>query len=46
MANPEHLAILKKGVKEWNAWRRNTAEQWHRLGLLSDEGVQAVEAAM
>ncbi|MFC2170437.1 toll/interleukin-1 receptor domain-containing protein [Calditrichota bacterium] len=21
MANPEHLAILKKGVKEWNAWR-------------------------
>ena len=21
MANPEHLAILKKGVKEWNKWR-------------------------
>ena len=21
MANEEHLAILKKGVKEWNAWR-------------------------
>jgi hypothetical protein len=22
MANPEHLAILKKGVAEWNEWRR------------------------
>ena len=22
MANPEHLAILKRGVKEWNAWRK------------------------
>lgn len=21
MANPEHLAILEKGVKEWNQWR-------------------------
>jgi len=21
MANPEHLAILKKGVEEWNRWR-------------------------
>jgi uncharacterized protein YjbI with pentapeptide repeats len=21
MANPEHLAILKKGVKAWNEWR-------------------------
>jgi uncharacterized protein YjbI with pentapeptide repeats len=21
MANPEHLAILKQGVKEWNKWR-------------------------
>lgn len=21
MANPEHLAILKRGVQEWNAWR-------------------------
>lgn len=23
MANQEHLAILKKGVGEWNAWRKN-----------------------
>ena len=22
MANPEHLAILKQGVEEWNKWRR------------------------
>ena len=21
MANPEHLEILKQGVKVWNAWR-------------------------
>ena len=23
MANPEHLAILKRGVEEWNAWRQH-----------------------
>jgi len=23
MANPEHLAILKKGVEEWNQWRKD-----------------------
>ena len=22
MANPEHLAFLKRGVKEWTAWRK------------------------
>ena len=22
MANPEHLAILKQGVKAWNEWRK------------------------
>ena len=23
MANPEHLAILKQGVEQWNQWRDN-----------------------
>src|SRR3974377_1654039 len=22
MANPEHLAILKQGVEQWNVWRK------------------------
>ena len=26
MANPEHLAILKRGVEEWNAWREEHEE--------------------
>lgn len=26
MANQQHLAYLKKGVKEWNAWRREHSE--------------------
>lgn len=26
MANEEHLAILKKGVRDWNAWRRQNPE--------------------
>ena len=25
MANPEHITILKKGVEEWNEWRRNNS---------------------
>lgn len=29
MANPEHLAILKSGVSQWNAWRRG-----HEFGLI------------
>ena len=26
MANEEHLAILKKGVKEWNKWRKHNRD--------------------
>jgi len=26
MANPEHLAILKQGVKAWNEWRQDCPE--------------------
>jgi uncharacterized protein YjbI with pentapeptide repeats len=26
MANPEHLAILKKGVEEWNRWRKRNPD--------------------
>lgn len=26
MANPEHLQILKQGVKTWNAWRKKNPE--------------------
>ncbi len=22
MANPEHLAILKQGVEQWNKWKK------------------------
>ncbi len=26
MANPEHLAILKQGVKVWNEWREQNRD--------------------
>ena len=26
MANPEHLAILKKGAEAWNRWRAQNPE--------------------
>jgi len=26
MANPEHLAILKQGVEQWNKWRSQHPE--------------------
>jgi hypothetical protein len=38
MANPEHLAILKQGAKQWNIWREN-----HR-GLVPDLSEAALAA--
>ena len=32
MANPEHLAILKQGVEEWNEWRKKNPEVLPDLG--------------
>jgi hypothetical protein len=26
MANPEHLALVKKGVEAWNTWRKTYPE--------------------
>lgn len=26
MANPEHLALLQKGVKAWNEWREENPD--------------------
>ena len=31
MANEEHLKILKRGVEEWNEWRREHPEDWPDL---------------
>jgi hypothetical protein len=40
MANPEHLAILKQGVSEWNKWREaNRGVYRPDLGLASFRGV-------
>jgi len=37
MANPEHLEILKRGVKEWNAWREANR------GIVPDLSGQRIE---
>jgi len=46
MANPEDLAILKKGVKHWNRWRlpRNV----NRIvgGKLAFEGTRPEKAGL
>jgi hypothetical protein len=31
LANPEHLAKLKEGVKRWNQWRKQNLEIWPDL---------------
>jgi hypothetical protein len=52
MANPEHLAILKKGVEAWNAWRHESEEQpdlsWanHRVKNLSDADLHGADLSV
>lgn len=36
MANPEHLAILKKGVSEWNRWQLQEHSVIERVSNLPD----------
>ena len=31
MANPEHVAKLKEGVKTWNVWREKHLDEWPDL---------------
>ena len=33
MANPEHLAILREGVKTWNKWRIDLNEEMNPHSL-------------
>jgi hypothetical protein len=49
MANPEHLEILKQGVKRWNRWRERHHGlrpdlSWARLGRADLRGVDMVLA--
>lgn len=47
MANPEHVAILKQGVKVWNAWRRE--DKWQTrpdLSGLDFSGLEMEEAPL
>jgi hypothetical protein len=39
MAHPEHLAILKKGVSEWNTWRLENLDIDPNLNGADLEGV-------
>ena len=36
MANPEHVAVLRKGAKTWNEWRRQTVEARGSFAFKSD----------
>ena len=38
MANPEHLEILKQGVKQWNRWREEQPDVYPDLRVASLSG--------
>lgn len=44
MANPEHLAILKKGVEAWNRWRQVNPEVRPDLGGVNIYGLKINKA--
>lgn len=45
MANPEHLAILKQGVKAWNAWREHGSPSRPDLSDADLRSVGSLEGA-
>jgi uncharacterized protein YjbI with pentapeptide repeats len=44
MANPEHLKILKQGVKAWNGWRVENPEVYADLEGADLHGADLREA--
>ncbi len=38
MANPEHVAKLKEGVKTWNVWREKHLDEWPDLRVANLSG--------
>ncbi len=44
MANPEHLKIIKQGVKAWNKWREENPDIWPDLEKVNLIGAKLEEA--
>ena len=44
MANPEHLNILKQGVKAWNTWREKNRSVFPDLSRANLEGAHLEKA--
>lgn len=43
MANPEHLAILKQGVKVWNEWREIQTTRWEEALCREKKSVEDLQ---